>query len=119
MDNAVSCDNQLENLDRSATLELPAPEKLLAESGGLRHKPNDFLVDSTPDREGLTGGNEADAGITNISGKKRSFTESTLTEHSINSGESFGVSKIKRTAESIPDDDDLLSSILGIQMVIS
>ncbi|KAH7542143.1 hypothetical protein FEM48_Zijuj02G0042000 [Ziziphus jujuba var. spinosa] len=112
MDNAASCDNQLENLDRSATLELPAPEKLLAVSEGLTHKPHDLLVDSSPVTEGPTGGNVADAGITNMSGKKRSFTESTLTEHSLNSGESFGVSKLRRTAESVPDDDDLLSSIL-------
>ncbi|KAF3452275.1 hypothetical protein FNV43_RR02708 [Rhamnella rubrinervis] len=112
MENAASCGNLLEKLDRSATLELPAPEKLLAVSEGLTSKPHDMLVESTPDIEGLEEGNVADAGTKIMSGKKRSFTESTLTEHSLNSVESFGVSRLKRTAESIPDDDDLLSSIL-------
>lgn len=119
MENAASCDNRLENLDRSATSDLPAPEKLLAVSEGLTSKPHDLLVESTPDIEGVAGGNVADAGTKIMSGKKRSFTESTLTEQSLNSVESFGVSRLKRTAESVPDDDDLLSSILGNKMVIS
>ncbi|KAF3455185.1 hypothetical protein FNV43_RR05633 [Rhamnella rubrinervis] len=85
MENAASCGNPLEKLDRSATLELPAPEKLLAVSEGLTSKPHDMLVESTPDIEGLEEGNVADAGTKII---------------------------LKRTAESIPDDDDLLSSIL-------
>lgn len=116
MDNAASCDRRLENLDGSAMSELPAPEKLLAVSEGLTSKPHDLLVESTPDIEGLAGSNVADTGTKAMSGKKRSFTESTLTEHSLNSVESIGASRVKRTAESIPDDDDLLSSILGIKM---
>ncbi|KAK6144951.1 hypothetical protein DH2020_021771 [Rehmannia glutinosa] len=44
--------------------------------------------------------------------KKRSFTESTLTEQSLNSVESSRLVRFKRTVESVPDDDDLLSSIL-------
>ncbi|PON55409.1 Rad21/Rec8-like protein [Parasponia andersonii] len=106
MDNVASCDNQMGNLERSAALDLPAPEKLLSVSDGLSSKPNDLLVESTPR------GDEGGAGIKLTSGKKRSFTESNLTVHSLNSSDSFSMTRLKRTAESIPDDDDLLSSIL-------
>ncbi|XP_068317460.1 sister chromatid cohesion 1 protein 4-like [Pyrus communis] len=114
LDNATSLDNQLENLDRFATSNLPAPEKLLSVPEGFTSKPSDFLVEPTPEKE-VIGGDAGDGdgdGIKLISGKKRSSTESTLTVHSLNSVESFGEARGERTAESIPDDDDLLSSIL-------
>lgn len=110
IDNVASSDNQLEHLDRSAASDLPAPEKLLSVSEGLTRISNDLLVESTPR------GDEDGAGTKLTSGKKRSFTESTLTVHSLNSSDSFSMTRLKRTAESIPDDDDLLSSILGIEM---
>lgn len=112
MDNAASCDNQLENLEKSAASDLPAPEKMLSASEGLACKPNELLLESTPEKEAVPGDDEGGAMSNAISGKKRSFTESTLTVHSLNSGESFGMNNSKRTAESIPADDDLLSSIL-------
>jgi cohesin complex subunit SCC1 len=112
-DNTFPSDNQLENLNSSLTSELPTPEKLLSVPQGLLDKPNDLLVESTPVEEIVDGGDRSSAG-TNITGKKRSFTESSLTVQSLNSVDSFGVSRSKRTVDSIPDDDDLLSSILGI-----
>ncbi|PQP96353.1 sister chromatid cohesion 1 protein 4 [Prunus yedoensis var. nudiflora] len=69
-------------------------------------------MESTPDKEIIGGDAGDDTGIKLISGKKRSSTESTMTVQSLNSVESFGEARGKRTAESIPDDDDLLSSIL-------
>ncbi|XVF41407.1 hypothetical protein PTKIN_Ptkin01aG0277500 [Pterospermum kingtungense] len=99
------CDGQLET-------DLPAPEKLLSAPEGPLEKPSDLLGESTPDKEVLAGNDEIDAGTKLISGKKRSITESTLTIESINSVESFGRPQSKRTTESVPDDDDLLSSIL-------
>lgn len=113
IDNAPSCDNQLENVEGSAASNFPAPEKLLSVSEGLVSKPNDLLLETTPEKE-ILGDDDGDAGDNLVSGKKRSFTESTLTIHSLNSGESFSMNKSRRTAESIPGDDDLLSSILGI-----
>ncbi|CAB4316151.1 unnamed protein product [Prunus armeniaca] len=112
LDNATSFDNQFENLDRSATYDLPAPEKLLSVPEGFTSKPSDFLMESTPDKEIIGGDAGDDTGTKLISGKKRSSTESTMTVQSLNSVESFGEARGKRTAESIPDDDDLLSSIL-------
>ncbi|KAB5544442.1 hypothetical protein DKX38_012554 [Salix brachista] len=110
-DNIFFSDNQLENLNSSLTSELPTPEKLLSVPEGLLDKPNDLLVESTPGEEMVNGGDRSSAGTT-ITGKKRSFTESSLTVQSLNSVDSFGLSRSKRTVDSIPDDDDLLSSIL-------
>lgn len=112
MKNAVSSNSQLNNLSSPQTSDFPAPEKMLSVVEALTTKQNDLLVNSTPDKEALAGDDGAATGIELISGKKRSFTESTLTVQSVNSVESFGMTQSKKTAESIPDDDDLLSSIL-------
>ena len=95
--------------------DLPAPEKVLAAPETEREgDENGFMVESTPDKEDPGTCNE-DAGNNNkITGKKRTFTESTITAESLNSVESVGLIQSKRTADSVPDDDDLLSSILGI-----
>uniref|UniRef100_A0A5B7B3K6 Putative cohesin subunit n=2 Tax=Davidia involucrata TaxID=16924 RepID=A0A5B7B3K6_DAVIN len=108
--NVISGDTQLENLHSSDNSELPAPEKLLSVPEGLADLPNNLLVESTPDKAILGGVDGGGAGIQIISGKKRSYTESTLTVQSLDSIESLEAAK--RTRESIPDDDDLLSSIL-------
>ncbi|CAN6974875.1 unnamed protein product [Brassica oleracea var. botrytis] len=93
--------------------DLPAPEKVLAAPETEREgDENGFMVESTPDKEDPGTCNE-DAGNNNkITGKKRTFTESTITAESLNSVESVGLIQSKRTADSVPDDDDLLSSIL-------
>ncbi|KAK8568845.1 hypothetical protein V6N12_007382 [Hibiscus sabdariffa] len=106
------CGDQLENSNGCAMSDLPAPEKLLSAPAEPLDKPSDLLAESTTDKEVLAGNDEIDAGTKLISGKKRSVTESTLTVESINSVESFGRPQSRRTAESVPDDDDLLSSIL-------
>ncbi|XVE90698.1 hypothetical protein DITRI_Ditri20bG0097800 [Diplodiscus trichospermus] len=112
MSEPVLCADQLENSNNCAMSDLPAPEKLLSAAEGPLDKPSALLAESTPDKEVLAGNDEIDAGTKLISGKKRSMTESTLTIESINSVESFGRPQSRRTAESVPDDDDLLSSIL-------
>ncbi|KAI3470379.1 hypothetical protein Pfo_027042 [Paulownia fortunei] len=108
--NANSHDRLVENLDHSAVAELPAPEKLLSVPEGLVDLHKNMLVEGSPGV--FVGLDEGDAGSKIISGKKRSFTESTLTEQSLNSVESSRLVRFKRTVESVPDDDDLLSSIL-------
>ncbi|KAG8472959.1 hypothetical protein CXB51_035046 [Gossypium anomalum] len=106
------CDDQLENSNNCAMSDLPAPEKLLSAPEGLLDKPSDLLGESTPDKEVLAENDDIDTGTKLISGKKRSIAESTLTIENMNSVESFGRPRSMRTAESVPDDDDLLSSIL-------
>ncbi|KAJ0243627.1 hypothetical protein HA466_0196570 [Hirschfeldia incana] len=112
LSNAQATDEQLRDLPGSADTDLPAPEKVLAAPNSLGDE-NGCMVEleSTPDKEDL-GTCNGDAGNNNITGKKRTFTESTLTAESLNSVESVGLIQSKRTANSVPDDDDLLSSIL-------
>lgn len=113
--NAHITDEQLGNLTGFTDSDLPAPEKVLAVPNGLGDGTH-FMVESTPDKEDPGTCNE-DAGNNNITGKKRTFTESTLTAESLNSVESVGLIQSKRTVDSVPDDDDLLSSILGISLL--
>ncbi|XP_042038172.1 sister chromatid cohesion 1 protein 4-like [Salvia splendens] len=94
----------------NATTELPAPEKLLSVPEGHMELHSGMMMEVIPgDFEGLY---EDDAGSKTAAGRKRTFTESTLTEQSLNSVESSRQVRFKRTTGSVPDDDDLLSSIL-------
>ncbi|XP_060184055.1 sister chromatid cohesion 1 protein 4 isoform X2 [Lycium barbarum] len=109
-DNVVLEDRHMEIMSSSAASALPAPEKILSMPGGLVDLPRSIFPEATPDY--LAGFNEADAGSKFISGKKRSYTESTLTEQSLNSADSSRMVRSKKSGGFIPDDDDLLSSIL-------
>ncbi|KZV37309.1 sister chromatid cohesion 1 protein 4 [Dorcoceras hygrometricum] len=114
-DGQVCCANSkerlVENLNGFEESQIPAPEKLLSVPDGSADLHGNMLEEVLPKEfEGL---DEGDAGSKIFSGKKRSFTESTLTEQSLNSAESSRLVRVKRTAESVPDDDDLLSSILA------
>lgn len=115
--NATPHDDILvDNLHGSAEANLSAPEKLLSvpEDVDQDQQNNMFGEISQVDYARL---DASDAGSKVISSKKRSFTESTLTEQSLNSVESSRLVRFKRTIESMPDDDDLLSSILGIMVL--
>ncbi|XP_027349324.1 sister chromatid cohesion 1 protein 4 [Abrus precatorius] len=100
------------SINKSSVSDMPEPEKLLSLAYQHDGEANDLLLESTPDNQGASEGHTGAAGAKYISGKKRSFTESTLTVQSMDLVESYGGAQSKRTAESVPDDDDLLSSIL-------
>ncbi|KAL7109564.1 hypothetical protein ACP275_06G182800 [Erythranthe tilingii] len=104
-DEPENANSHAENLNNSA-----APEKMLSVPEGPSDLHINMLVENTPGV--FTGFDEGDSVSKIVSGKKRSFTESTLTEQSLNSVESSRLVRFKRTVESVPDDDDLLSSIL-------
>ncbi|KAM3201214.1 sister chromatid cohesion 1 protein 4 isoform X1 [Capsicum annuum] len=110
VDNVVQEQRRIDIMSSAAASSLPAPEKILSMPGGLVDLPRSIFPEATPDY--LVGINEADAGSKFISGKKRSYTESTLTEQSLNSAESSRIVRSKMSAGFVPDDDDLLSSIL-------
>lgn len=111
VDNVVQEQRRIDIMSSAAASSLPAPEKILSMPGGLVDLPRSIFPEATPDY--LVGINEADAGSKFISGKKRSYTESTLTEQSLNSAESSRIVRSKMSVGFVPDDDDLLSSILG------
>ncbi|GER51329.1 splicing factor U2AF-associated protein [Striga asiatica] len=107
--NANSQYRSVEDLKNSAEHEFSAPEKLLSVPEGHVDSHIDMPVEiNTSEFVGFDGG---DAGSKSAAGRKRSFTESTLTEQSLNSAESSRQVRA-RTAGSVPDYDDLLSSIL-------
>lgn len=110
--NTNAHDDLVDYLNNSAEANLHAPEKLLSVPEDIVDQHNNMLAEISPGE--FVGIDASDAGSKVVSGKKRSFTESTLTEQSLNSVESSRLVRFKRTIESVPDDDDLLSSILGI-----
>ncbi|XP_052188097.1 sister chromatid cohesion 1 protein 4 isoform X2 [Diospyros lotus] len=112
VENVTLQDPELEKVDGSANVDFPAPEKLLSAPERLNYLRDNVLVESTPEKSHLMTRDVGDAGLNHISGKKRSYTESTLTVQSLYSLESMDVVSSKRSKESVPDDDDLLSSIL-------
>ncbi|XP_028790285.1 sister chromatid cohesion 1 protein 4 isoform X2 [Neltuma alba] len=108
----IFIDNQVTSDSKSVASDLPAPEKMLSLSYQHSVGPNDVLMESTPDNRDMAGGFKSVEGVKCVSGKKRCFTESTLTMQSVDLSESYGGTQSKRSAEFLPDDDDLLSSIL-------
>ncbi|GFP90083.1 sister chromatid cohesion 1 protein 4 [Phtheirospermum japonicum] len=93
--NANSHDELVKNLNNSTETELPVVEKLLSvPEGHVDLNCGAFL-----------GLDEGDAGSKIVSDKKRSFTESTLTEQSLNSVESLrllnGFSDLMRNISSV------------------
>ncbi|XP_058756129.1 uncharacterized protein LOC131629358 [Vicia villosa] len=104
--------NTMGSVNTFTASDISAPEKMLSaypHFGEMNH----LLLDSTPGNQGISEGHTDTAAVTSISGKKRSYAESTLTVQSMNLVESYGGAQSRRTSGSIPDDDDLLSSILA------
>ncbi|KAL6558190.1 hypothetical protein OROMI_018540 [Orobanche minor] len=94
-----------------ATAEMPAFEKLLSVPEGHTDLHSGMMMEVSP--RAFEGLDEGDVGSKTAAGRKRTFTESTLTEQSLNSVESSRQVCVKRTTGSIPAGDDLLSSILA------
>lgn len=113
----VFSDDRVRSDSKSVPSDLPAPEKLLSLAFQHNVGPNNLPTESTPDFRDMTSGIMRVEGEKCVSGKKRSFTESTLTMQSVDLAESFEGTQSKRSAEFLPDDDDLLSSILGSKVV--
>ncbi|KAJ4957873.1 hypothetical protein NE237_024984 [Protea cynaroides] len=99
---------QLQTSNFSASSALPAPETVLSAPTGVE-LPADAVVESIPDKENPTEGSED--GYKILSGKRRHSMESTPVMQSGNSAEFSGWAQ-SRNVDSIPDDNDLLSSIL-------
>ncbi|KAK9159416.1 hypothetical protein Syun_005757 [Stephania yunnanensis] len=104
---ANSKDNQSDNLNQLSNCDFPAPEVLLSAPVAVADVPSDFLSSEKevpPEVEGNR--------LEILSGKEFPSTESTPLLQNDSSAKLSGVSRSKRTLESVPDDDDLLSSIL-------
>ncbi|VFQ62561.1 unnamed protein product [Cuscuta campestris] len=95
----------------SALPDIPAPEKLLSVPEGVVDLLVGVLAEDTP-AESLRINDTGPSDSKFTSGRKRSYSESTLTKQSLNSFDSTRTVR-SRTTELIPDDEDLLSSILA------
>lgn len=114
--NSVSSkDNQSDNLNQPSNSDFPAPEMLLSAPTTVPDVPSNFL---SSEKEVSSEGEGSGNGTKILSGKRRHLMESTPLLQDENSAKLSGVSRSKRTMESVPDDDDLLSSILGVILVL-
>lgn len=107
LDGVPSKDNQLGTIN-SPSSEFPAPETLLLAPTEVSDLPNDLALQSTsgkPVKEGET----VDR-FDSVSGKKRRTMESTPELDNRLSG----MTRSRRSLDYIPNDDDILASILGI-----
>ncbi|KAF6164629.1 hypothetical protein GIB67_032857 [Kingdonia uniflora] len=91
---------------------LPAPEMMLSSPDVAPYLPSDLLVGTTAEKEVSLEREGNEDRINSLSGKKRLLMESTPVLPDGNSAKLSGLPRSKRTFLSIPDDDDLLSSIL-------
>ncbi|XP_050911953.1 sister chromatid cohesion 1 protein 4 isoform X21 [Lathyrus oleraceus] len=105
--------NKMGSVNTFTASNIPEPEKMLSLAYPHFGEMNHLLLESTPGNQVISGGHRDVAAVTSISGQKRSYTESTLTLQSMGLVESYGGAQSRRTTGSIPDDNDLLSSILA------
>ncbi|XP_042499237.1 sister chromatid cohesion 1 protein 4-like isoform X2 [Macadamia integrifolia] len=108
LDGVILEDTQTQTSNLSASSDLPAPETLLSVPAGADLRA-DVTVEPVPDEKNPTKGSGVVSKI--LSGKSCHLIESTPVLRSGNSAELSGVSQ-SRNLDSIPDDNDLLSSIL-------
>lgn len=116
LDDVTSNDNQLGALHYSGISEIPAPETLLLAPTEPSDLLNDLLLQSTAG-EAVTGEGTLDR-FGNLSGKKRRLMESTPVLENGNSSKFSRMLRSRSTMDYIPDDDDVLASILGIELLI-
>lgn len=110
-----------DSASNSYASDFPAPEKLLSIPQGIPDVPRYMVPESTPTQQHIPTACGGDAGTNTTSGKKRSFTESSLTAQSLDLNQSSGFFTIttNATEKSVVNDDDLLSSILGMLCEVS
>lgn len=116
LDGVSSNDNQLGALHHSAISEIPAPETLLMATTEASDLPNDSVLQLTAD-EPVTSEGTADR-FESLSGKKRRLMESTPVFEDGNASKFSRMLRSRSIEDSIPDDDDVLASILGIELFL-
>ncbi|KAF5199699.1 sister chromatid cohesion 1 protein 4-like, partial [Thalictrum thalictroides] len=110
---AVICkDSQSENTICPPNCDsvVPEPERLLSAPAGVTDAPIDLLKQSA-EKEASAELDISENGSKTLSGRKRHFMESAPLELDDNAKVS-GISRSTRTVDFIPDDNDLLSTIL-------
>lgn len=104
-------DNQLDHLNGTSSNEFPEPEKMLLAPPGNDNMSND--LGQLTSEKGAAGSEESVDRIKSLSRKKRHLTESISGPQNGSSAKLPGRPRGRRITEHIPEDDDLLASILG------
>ncbi|XP_074572927.1 sister chromatid cohesion 1 protein 4 [Curcuma longa] len=95
----------------SVSSEFPEPEKLLLAPTGDGDQTNE--LSQVTEEKGVIESDGSVNRITSLSGKKRCTMETTSAWQNDSSGIVSGRSQSRKNTEYVPDDDDLLASILG------
>lgn len=104
---------QMGTINSSTSSEFPAPETLLLAPTEVSDLPNELALQSTSGKP--VNGGETER-FDSLSGKKRRTMESTPLLENSNFFKFSGVARSRRSMDYIPDDDDVLASILGIKL---
>ncbi|MCL7043835.1 hypothetical protein MKW94_024309 [Papaver nudicaule] len=110
LDANILRDDNKEATELPASSDLPAPEILLSAPEAFPDVPSGLLAESSPAKEVAHEGSGDELG--SLLKRKRDVLESTPVLIDESSADLTGVAQTKRTLNSVPDDDDLLSSIL-------
>ncbi|KAM0947215.1 putative rad21/Rec8-like protein [Dioscorea sansibarensis] len=103
-------DNQLDHLNGTSSPEFPVPEKMLLAPPGDDNMSND--LGQLTSEKGVTGSEESVDRIKSFSRKKRHLTENISGPQNGSPAKLPGRPRGRRITEHIPEDDDLLASIL-------
>ncbi|KAI3975892.1 hypothetical protein MKX01_011786 [Papaver californicum] len=110
LDANIRRDDNEEATEFPASSDLPAPEILLSAPEAFPDAPGDLLAESSPGKEVAQEGSGDELG--NLLKRKRHLIESTPVLEDESVADLTGDAQTKRVLDSVPDDDDLLSSIL-------
>lgn len=108
-------DTQKNQLTYSLSSEFPEPEKMLLASTGDVDHANE--LSQVTEEKGVIESDGSVNRITSLSGKKRRPMETISALQNGSSGKIYGRSRLRKNTEYVPDDDDLLASILGTTMI--
>ncbi|KAI3959966.1 hypothetical protein MKX01_030257 [Papaver californicum] len=110
LDPNIRRDDNKEATEYPASYDLPAPEILLSAPEAFPDVPGDLLAESSPGKEVAQEGSGDELG--SLLKRKRHMIESTPVLVDESAADLTGDAQTKRILDSVPDDDDLLSSIL-------
>lgn len=108
----ISKDTLLDQLNCASSSEFPEPEKMLLAPAGNVHQANE-LGQLTSEKGVIESDGSANR-LSSLSGKKRCLMDSTSMLRNGTSTRMSGKPRIRRNSDYVPDDDDLLASILGV-----
>ncbi|XP_038984145.1 sister chromatid cohesion 1 protein 4-like isoform X2 [Phoenix dactylifera] len=106
----ISKDTPLDQLNCSSSSEFPEPEKMLLAPAGIVDQANE--LGQLTSEKGIIESDGSVNRLSSLSGKKRRLMDGTPILRNGTSTRMSGKPRIRRNTDFVPDDDDLLASIL-------